>query len=92
MGTWSWDDLPELDRLWATPAAVGAAVGALLATGHADYVVHNDLAARTVDGELPATLYAAGDSAPVACPTRAALAGTLEETLAGAVPGALSSS
>jgi alpha-beta hydrolase superfamily lysophospholipase len=65
----------------ATPAAVDAAVATLLASGQADYVVHNDLAARDTAGELPATIFAADGRTPLPCPTRAALAEKLETLL-----------
>jgi phosphopantothenoylcysteine decarboxylase/phosphopantothenate--cysteine ligase len=65
----------------AAPDGIDAAVTTLLASGHADYVVHNDLAARDAAGELPATIFAADGTAPVPCPTRAAVAGQLEALL-----------
>ena len=65
----------------ATPTDVATAVDSLLSSGQADYVVHNDLAARTADGDLPATLHTRGGAAPALCPSRAELAATLEQTL-----------
>lgn len=69
----------------ATPAAAAAAVRALRDAAGADFVVHNDLAARgTGPGAFPATIHPAADAAPVACATRTELAAALERLLTAA--------
>jgi phosphopantothenoylcysteine decarboxylase/phosphopantothenate--cysteine ligase len=68
----------------ADAAAARAAVAALLDRGVADYVVHNDLAARRPGpGDFPADIWAAQGSAVVPCADRATLARTLEALLTG---------
>ena len=69
----------------ADAAAVESAVGALLGSGHADLVVHNDLAARAAEGDLPATIFSAS-GAPLVCATRAELADRLETLLSASRP------
>lgn len=69
----------------ATPEAAAAAVRVLRDAAQADFVVHNDLAARGPGpGAFPATIHPAGGGAPVACATRAELAAALERLLATA--------
>ncbi len=71
----------------ATAGAAQAAVRALRDAAQADFVVHNDLAARGATPEaFPAVIYPTGEGAPVACATRAELAESLERLLA--TPGA----
>jgi phosphopantothenoylcysteine decarboxylase / phosphopantothenate---cysteine ligase len=65
----------------ATPEQVRAAVRPLLASGAADLVVHNDLAAQSSGGPFPADIWVGDDPTPVACSDRAAIATTLESLL-----------
>lgn len=57
------------------------AVSAILAGGVADYVVHNDLAARGEDGAFPAEIWGAKEGAIERCTDRAALPAALEMLL-----------
>ena len=54
----------------------------LLAHSGADYVVHNDLAARQPDGTFPADIIRADGTVVTHCPDRATLAAALEQLLA----------
>lgn len=75
----------------ADAAEVREAVGALFARGVADFVVHNDLAARAANGGVfPADIWRADGSSPIHCPDRAALAEELEKLLAGSLASAAS--
>jgi phosphopantothenoylcysteine synthetase/decarboxylase len=66
-------------------------VGTLLARGVAEFVVHNDLAARAANGgAFPADIWRAGGAGAIHCADRAALAETLEKLLAGTAAGAAS--
>jgi phosphopantothenoylcysteine decarboxylase/phosphopantothenate--cysteine ligase len=65
------------------PAAVQAAVDALLARSGADLVVQNDLSERKGPGAFPSTIHFAGGAGPVRCETRSDLAAALERILAG---------
>jgi phosphopantothenoylcysteine synthetase/decarboxylase len=59
-----------------------AAIAGLFAHGAADYVVHNDLAARgEAPGAFPADIHPARGGAVVHCATRSDLAARLEEIL-----------
>lgn len=58
-----------------------AAVGHLFAHSGADFVVHNDLAARADSGAFPATIHRPYGTVAAECPDRKALAGALEELL-----------
>jgi phosphopantothenoylcysteine decarboxylase / phosphopantothenate---cysteine ligase len=66
----------------ASPAAARDAVGALLATGAADFVVHNDLAQRVSGGPFPADIWRAGSKAVTRCADRPQIAVELERLLA----------
>lgn len=68
----------------ATEPDARAAIDAILRTGAADYVVHNDLAWRGAN--FPADIWAAGGRVEH-CPDRGALAAALERLLAGADNG-----
>jgi phosphopantothenoylcysteine synthetase/decarboxylase len=61
----------------ASPDEVRRAVGTVLAAGTADFVVHNDLDARTATA-FPAEIWPADGGGPVPCADRAELATTLE--------------
>jgi phosphopantothenoylcysteine decarboxylase/phosphopantothenate--cysteine ligase len=63
------------------PAARAAVIG-LFANGAADFVVHNDLAARTANGAFPATIWRADGTIARECTDRLALAVALEKLLA----------
>jgi phosphopantothenoylcysteine decarboxylase/phosphopantothenate--cysteine ligase len=62
----------------AKAAEAQAEVRGLLAHSGADFVVHNDLAARAEDGAFPADIYDAGGKLVRHCATRAELAEALE--------------
>ena len=64
----------------ADPAHAAAAVRKLFDHSGADYVVHNDLAARTADGTFPATIHPR-DGQVIACPDRRTLADALGRLL-----------
>ena len=64
----------------AGSAGARAAVSSLLARSGADFVVHNDLAARGAGDDFPATIHPS-DGVPVPCATRSELAVRLEEQL-----------
>jgi phosphopantothenoylcysteine decarboxylase/phosphopantothenate--cysteine ligase len=66
---------------------VRRAVEALLKTGAADLVVHNDLSARTDDGNFPAQIWSAS-GAVEACETRSAIGIALERILTAGDTGA----
>ena len=75
----------------AEAAEAREAVEALFARGAADFVVHNDLAARAAHGgAFPADIWRAGDPVALHCADRAALAENLEKLLAGTAAGATS--
>ncbi len=61
-----------------------AAVRRLLAHSGADYVVHNDLAARHPDGTFPADIIRADGTRAAHCPDRPALANALAHLLENA--------
>jgi phosphopantothenoylcysteine synthetase/decarboxylase len=66
----------------ADPAEASAVSRALLASSGADWVVHNDLAARSEgNGAFPADIYQADGSVASHCPDRAELAAALERLL-----------
>jgi phosphopantothenoylcysteine decarboxylase/phosphopantothenate--cysteine ligase len=65
----------------ADAAAAQAAVAALFAHSGADFVVHNDLAARADGEKFPAEVYKPGGGPPEHCATRADLAVALERLL-----------
>jgi len=67
----------------ADAAEAREAVAELFHDGTADYVVHNDLAARGEHGAFPADLWRAGGARATHCVDRAALAAELEALLAG---------
>ncbi len=68
----------------AGAAEVREAVRVLLARGAADFVVHNDLAARApAGGAFPADIWPADGAPATHCADRAALAVALEKLLAG---------
>lgn len=71
----------------AAPADAAAAVAPLFARAGVDFVVHNDLAVRIDAEDFPASVWRRDAAGPVPCPTRHALAATLERLLA-AGPGA----
>ncbi len=74
----------------ADAAAARAAVASLFAHGVPDFVVHNDLTARTAaGGTFPAEIWRPDGSVSVRCADRAALAAGLEQLLAGALPSAV---
>ena len=58
-----------------------ATVRGLFSHARADFVVHNDLAARTAAGAFPADIYQSDGTVAAHCATREALAVTLEELL-----------
>lgn len=60
---------------------VRAAVRSLLRGGAADYVVHNDLAARADSGPFPADIWDAAGSIVERCPDRDAIGPALEKLL-----------
>jgi phosphopantothenoylcysteine decarboxylase/phosphopantothenate--cysteine ligase len=66
----------------AQPSEIGAAVRQLFLHSKADYVVHNDLAARQPDGGFPADIHGPDGSVLAHCPDRATLAACLEQLLA----------
>lgn len=68
----------------APASAAQAAVQNLFTHSEADWVVHNDLAARGPDGDLPATIHAA-DGRVTPCATRRELAGRLGQLLSAAI-------
>ncbi len=65
----------------ADAPAARSAVAALFASGAVDHVVHNDLAARTVDGTFPADLWTLGLNEPRHLRDRGDLAAALESQL-----------
>ena len=73
----------------ADAAEVREAVEGLFARGVADFVVHNDLAARAPNGgAFPADIWRSDGSRAVHCADRAALAENLERLLVGEeIPG-----
>jgi phosphopantothenoylcysteine decarboxylase/phosphopantothenate--cysteine ligase len=73
----------------ATDHEARHAVQALLKTGAADLVVHNDLSARTDDGNFPAAIWSAS-GAVEPCETRAAIGIALERLLTASDAGATS--
>lgn len=73
----------------AAPASARAAVDSLLATGAADFVVHNDLGARAPNGVFPAEIWRADGTLAERCPDRQAVAHALERLLAGDAPSSL---
>jgi phosphopantothenoylcysteine decarboxylase / phosphopantothenate---cysteine ligase len=66
----------------ANPAQAREAVTALLAAGAADFVVHNDLAAREENGVFPADIWAQNGAIVARCDDRTTLARELEKLLA----------
>jgi hypothetical protein len=60
---------------------VAEAVQHLFRHSHADYVVHNDLLARTADGRFPADILRPDGTVAAHCPDRAALAAALTHLL-----------
>jgi phosphopantothenoylcysteine decarboxylase/phosphopantothenate--cysteine ligase len=66
----------------AGPAEAARAVRRLFAHSGADYIVHNDLAARRSPDLFPATIHGADGSVVGTCPDRASLAAALEHLLA----------
>lgn len=60
---------------------VGEAVRRLFAHSGADYVVHNDLTARSADGKFPADILHPDGTVAVHCPDRASLAAELGKLL-----------
>ncbi len=68
----------------ADAAAIRVAIDAILATGAADFVVHNDLSQRGPGGTFPADIWRAGSTVAAHCPDRAALATALEQLLLNA--------
>jgi phosphopantothenoylcysteine synthetase/decarboxylase len=71
----------------APPGEVQAAVGALISRGAADFVVHNDLAAREEGGAFPAEIWDASGVVEK-CETRAAIGIALEKLLTFGIEGA----
>ncbi len=72
----------------ASAADAQAAVAALLAHADADWVVHNDLAARPDGaGDFPADIYQPDGTVAVHCASRAGLAAALEHLLVTAATG-----
>ncbi len=65
----------------ASAAEVRAAVRGLFAGGAADFVVHNDLAAR--GGAFPAEIWSADGEVAQPCPDRSAIGPALEKLLTG---------
>lgn len=70
----------------ADPAATRRAVRGLLEDGAADFVVHNDLAARLPDGTFPASIWRR-DGVVAQCADRAPLAAALVDLLMREVAG-----
>jgi phosphopantothenoylcysteine synthetase/decarboxylase len=68
----------------ATAASAASAVKAILSTGAADFVVHNDLARRGRDGAFPAEIWRANGTIAERCADRASLATALERLLVAA--------
>ena len=68
----------------ADRAQTDTAVRRLLTHSGADYVVHNDLAARQPDGTFPADIIRADGTVAAHCPDRAALAAALTQLLGSA--------
>jgi phosphopantothenoylcysteine decarboxylase/phosphopantothenate--cysteine ligase len=68
----------------ANPGQTAAAVRHLFAHSGADYVVHNDLAARRPGGDFPADILRPDGTVAVHCPDRPALAAALEQLVAAA--------
>lgn len=68
----------------ADRAQAAAAVRRLLAHSGADYVVHNDLAARQPDGTFPADIIRTDGTVATHCPDRTALATALAQLLENA--------
>jgi len=66
------------DRTTALHAVTG-----LLRRAQPDWVVHNDLGARSAGGPFPAEIFRPDGSTAAHCPDRAALAAALEQLLAG---------
>ncbi len=75
----------------ATGDEAARAVRELLAHAPADFVVHNDLAARVNGAEFPAAIHRPDGSVAVQCATRGALAAALEQLLAAAAGATVSS-
>jgi phosphopantothenoylcysteine decarboxylase/phosphopantothenate--cysteine ligase len=69
----------------ATPPAAQAAIAELFQRALPDFIVHNDLCARTADGTFPADIHRADGSLAAHCPDRADLAIQLEQLLIGSV-------
>lgn len=67
----------------ADAAQADAAVRRLFARSGADYVVHNDLTARSADGKFPADILRADGTLAVHCPDRVSLAMELSRLLEG---------
>ncbi|HUR56362.1 MAG TPA: bifunctional phosphopantothenoylcysteine decarboxylase/phosphopantothenate--cysteine ligase CoaBC, partial [Opitutaceae bacterium] len=65
----------------ADEPAVRAAVQALFAGGHADFVVHNDIAQRAAGGAFPAQIWAADGDIIARCKDRLDIAPALETLL-----------
>jgi phosphopantothenoylcysteine decarboxylase/phosphopantothenate--cysteine ligase len=65
----------------AKPAAVNAAVEALMQRSGADLVVHNDLSQRGKGDDFPACIYQRDGLPAIPCPTRSELAVALEQKL-----------
>jgi len=65
----------------ADPAQADTAVRRLFAHSGADYVVHNDIAARLPGGAFPADIFRADGTVAAHCPDRPALATALEQLL-----------
>lgn len=70
-------------KLTADAGSSAAAAESLLARSGADFVVHNDLAARGAGDDFPATIHSR-TGIPVPCATRSKLAARLEERLLSA--------
>lgn len=68
----------------ADAAGARAAVAALLGTGAADFVVHNDLARRAPGGAFPADVWRADLTIAAHCPDRADIGPALEKLLTAA--------
>jgi phosphopantothenoylcysteine decarboxylase/phosphopantothenate--cysteine ligase len=68
----------------ADASAAQAAVRSLFTHSGADWVIHNDLAARVAGGDFPATIHAA-DGRATPCATRRELAERLGQLLAGTI-------
>ena len=69
----------------ASAGEAHAAVRGLFAHAQADFVVHNDLAAKNPAGDFPADIYRPDGAVAVHCATREALAASLGELLSAAV-------